>query len=78
MAMPNPEGKATFDQVLRLVHQLSPEEQEQLVQETMKLQDLRRELMIGVEQLQRGEKVPGEQVFRELRERHQERITKNK
>jgi hypothetical protein len=78
MAQPEPEDKATLAQVLKLVQQLSPTEQEELVQETIKLQELRRELMIGVEQLQRGEKVSGEQVFRELRERHQERMTKEK
>ena len=78
MAQPKPDDKATLEQVLKLVQKLSPDEQEQLVQETIKLQELRRELMIGVEQLERGEKIPGQQVFREIRERHQERMAKDK
>jgi len=60
-----------------LVEQLSPDEQLKLVQE-IKQQELRRELMIGVEQLNRGEKISGEQVFQELRERHTERINESK
>lgn len=43
MAQRKPEDQATFDQVLRLVENLPPEAQEQLVEE-MKLQWLRREL----------------------------------
>jgi hypothetical protein len=78
MAQPEPEDKTTLEQVLKLVHQLSADEQEQLVRETIKLQELRRELMIGVEQLERGEKIPGEQVFREIRERHKGRMAKGK
>jgi hypothetical protein len=78
MAQPKPEDKTTLEQVLKLVHQLSADDQDQLVQETIKLQELRRELMIGVEQLERGEKISGQQVFREIRERHQERLSKDK
>jgi hypothetical protein len=43
MAQCKPEEKATLDQVLKLADQLTPEEQEQLV-EQLKLQCLRREL----------------------------------
>jgi antitoxin ParD1/3/4 len=35
--------------------------------------ELRREISIGLEQLRRGEGIPGEQVFEELRQRSQER-----
>lgn len=34
-----------------------------------KHEDLRREIMIGIEQLDRGESIPGEQVFERLRKR---------
>jgi antitoxin ParD1/3/4 len=34
-----------------------------------KHEELRRDLMVGVEQLERGEGVPGEQVFDQLRKR---------
>ena len=34
-----------------------------------KLDALRREIMLGVEELDRGETISGEEVFRELRER---------
>jgi hypothetical protein len=43
MAQRKPEEQATFDQVLKLVENLTPEAQEQLVEE-MKLQWLRRAL----------------------------------
>jgi len=65
MAMPNPD-RASVDKILRLVDQLTPEEHEQVLQE-MKLQELRRELQLGIDQLDRGEGIPGEQVFAELR-----------
>jgi hypothetical protein len=80
MTQPKPEDKATLtlEQVLKVVYQLSPLDQEQLVQETIKLQKLRYELMIGVEQIQRGETVSGEEVFRVLRDHHQKRMTEMK
>jgi hypothetical protein len=77
MAQPKPDEKVSLASVIKLVEQLSPDEQLKLVQE-IKQQELRRELMIGVEQLNRGEKISGEQVFQELRERHTERIIEGK
>jgi hypothetical protein len=71
MAQPKPDEKVSLASVIKLVEQLSPEEQLKLVQEIKQL-ELRRELMIGVEQLNRGEKTSGEQVFQKLRERHTE------
>lgn len=35
----------------------------------MRLQELRKEIAKGLEQLDRGEGIPGEQVFEELREK---------
>jgi predicted transcriptional regulator len=78
VAMAKPEDKATLDHVLKLIHQLSPTEQEQQVQEIIKLQELRSELMTGVEQIERGEIVSGEQVFRNLREHYPKRMTERK
>jgi DNA relaxase NicK len=69
MAQRKPEEKTSLDQVLKLADQLTPEEQEQLVEE-MKLQWLRRELGKAEDELRRGEGVPAEQVFAELRERN--------
>jgi DNA relaxase NicK len=68
MAQPKPE-REKLDEILRLVDQLSPEEHEQLAEE-MKLQWLRRELGKAEDELRRGEGVPAEQVFAELRERN--------
>jgi hypothetical protein len=69
MAQRKPEDQTTFDQVLKLVENLTPEAQEQLIEE-MKLQWLRRELGKAEDELRRGEGVPGDQVFAELRERN--------
>jgi antitoxin ParD1/3/4 len=44
----------------------------------IKLRELKREVKIGVDQLERGEKVSGDEVFRELKERHRKRLKTNK
>jgi hypothetical protein len=62
MAQRKPEEKTTLDQVLKLADQLTPDEQEQLV-EQMKLHWLRRELGKAAESLDRGEGKPANQVF---------------
>lgn len=72
MAQGKPEDKNTFDQVLKLVENLTPEAQEQLVEE-MKLQWLRRELGKAEEQLRRGEGIPAEEAFAQLEERYKGR-----
>ena len=38
----------------------------------MRLEDLRKEIQIGIDQLERGEVTPGEEVLRQLRERNEE------
>lgn len=76
MAQPKPEDKTTVDQILKLVNQLTPKEQEELVEE-MKLQWLRRELGKAEESLARGEGIPGEVVLEELRQRAEERLRKS-
>ncbi len=37
----------------------------------MRLDDLRKEIQIGIDQIERGEVTPGEEVFRQLRERNE-------
>lgn len=69
MAQRKPEERMTLDQVLKLADQLSPEEQEQLV-EQLKLQWLRRELGKAEDSLDRGEGLPADQVFTELEDRY--------
>jgi len=44
----------------------------------IKLKELKREIMIGVKQLERGEKVSGDEVFRELKEHHKKRLKASK
>lgn len=69
MAQPKPEDKATLDQILKLVDQLTPDEQVQLVDE-VKLQWLQHELQKGIDQADQGEVVDGEAVFKQMRERN--------
>jgi hypothetical protein len=77
MALPKHKpDKTSFNQVLKLANQLAPKEQEKLVQ-ALQLEDLRREIMIGVKQIERGEGIPGEQVFQQLRARHKELVRKS-
>lgn len=72
MAQRKPEEKTTLDQVLKLADQLTPEEQEQLVEE-MKLQWLRRALDEGEESVRQHGTRPAEEVFAELKERYERR-----
>lgn len=77
MALPKRKPEKTdFNQVLKLASQLAPKEQGKLVQ-AMQLEELRREIMIGVKQLERGEGIPGEQVFQRLQARHNELVRKS-
>ncbi len=46
-------------------------ERDQIQQQ--RLAELRREVAVGLEQLDRGERIPGEQVFAELRKMSEER-----
>ncbi len=76
MAQRKPEEKTTMDQVLKLADQLTPEEQEQLV-EQLKLQWLRRALEDGEESLKRNGGIPADEVFAELQQRAEERLRKS-
>lgn len=68
MVQRKPEEQVTFDQVLKLVKHLTPEAQEELVQE-MKLQWLRNAIEEGEDSLKQGG-IPAEEVFRRLEERN--------
>lgn len=69
MAQPKPEDNAAFNQVLKLLNKLTPEEQEQVVEE-LKLQWLRRELAKAEESVDRGAMTTGKEIFRQMRERN--------
>ncbi len=66
MAQRKPEEKTTLDQVLRLVSQLTPEEQQILSEEFSKLLELRRKCAQAEASLDRGEGIPVEEVFAEF------------
>ena len=55
--------------MLKLVEELTLEEQAE-VREELDLQELRRNIKIGLEQSARGEVIDGDEVFRRLRERN--------
>jgi hypothetical protein len=63
MALPK---KIPVKQMLKLVSQLSPKELEEFMRE-IKLQELRDDIQISLDELDRGEGIPGEQVFSELK-----------
>lgn len=71
------ENKPTVSQVLKLVNQLSPDEQEQLV-EQMKLEWLKREVQVGLDELDRGEYVDGDELLEELLTSAESQLKKSK
>jgi predicted transcriptional regulator len=77
MAQRKPEEQTTFDQVLKLVHQLTAQEQQQLL-EQLKLEDLRREIRKGIEASERGELVSLEELNQRLDAKHAEILERQK
>jgi predicted transcriptional regulator len=77
MAQRKPEEQTTFDQVLKLVHQLTAKEQQQLL-EQLKLEDLRREIRKGIEASERGEVVSHEELNQRLDAKHAEILERQK
>jgi hypothetical protein len=71
MALQKPDEKITIDKVLQLALQLTPEEQDQLIDE-LKIRWLKREIQIGIDQADRGELIDGDVVFAKLLKRHQD------
>lgn len=72
MAQRKSEQETTLQQVMRLASQLTPEEQDQVIEE-LKLQWLRRETQKAEDELSRGEGRPAEEVFAKLIERYARR-----
>ncbi|HEY9772392.1 MAG TPA: hypothetical protein V6C81_01135 [Planktothrix sp.] len=72
MAKSDPSKQSAFEQVLKLARELAPEEQDRLV-EQMKLDWLKREVQIGLDQLANGDWVDGEEFLQELKLRAKQR-----
>ena len=77
MAQRKPEEKTTLDQVLKLVTQLTPEEQGILSEEFAKLQRLRHKCAEAEASLDRGEGIPAEEVFAEFEAEYERRKAKD-
>ncbi len=69
MAQPKPD-RTSIEEILRLVDELSEEEQDQLGEE-LKLKWLRRALDEGEESIRQHGTLPAEEVFAELKERYE-------
>jgi len=75
-SMAQSQDKPTVDQVLKLVDQLTPQEQDQLLDQ-LKMDNIRRAIQIGIDQADRGEGIPGEVALAKLRRRAESRIQKS-
>ncbi len=73
--MAQPKKKPSLNQVLKLVDQLSSDEQRQLGEAFNKLQELRTAVDAGVEQLEQGLGIPAAEAFQQLRERYQNKAS---
>lgn len=77
MAQQKPEDQITIKEVLKLVDHLSPEGRVQLLDE-LKLQALRRDIQIGIDEADRGELVSEDQVLQHLDECRKKVIERQK
>jgi uncharacterized damage-inducible protein DinB len=77
MAQREPDEQTTFDQVLKLVENLTPEQQEQLVQQ-MKLQWLRQALAEAEESAAQGRVLTEEQLEERLDAKRREILERQK
>ncbi len=75
--MGQPQEKPTVEQVLKLVDQLSPQEQGEVL-EQLKIEDLRREIRKGIEASERGDVVSLEELNRRLDAKHAEILERQK
>jgi hypothetical protein len=71
MAQRKPEEQVTLSQVLKLAHQLTPEEQSKLLAQ-LKIEELQRDLQVGIDEADRGQLISEEQVLQHLDHCHQE------
>lgn len=78
MALPKRQPETTsFNQVLKLVGTFSQKERAKLRKE-LQLEELRYEIQKGIDAADRGELIPAEQVFAELKQRIAERKKGNR
>jgi hypothetical protein len=77
MAQRKPEDLTTIDQALKLVENLTPAAQEQLV-EDMKLQWLRKAIDEAEESIKQHGTIPAEEDFTRLEERYKRRRAEQK
>lgn len=61
--------KPTFEQVMRLVDQLTPDERE-LILDQLKMEKLKGAIQVGIDQADRGDLIDGDEVFRLMRQRN--------
>lgn len=69
MAQRKPEENAKIQQVLKLVHELTAQEQQELL-EHLKFENLRREIQTGIDQADRGEFISLEELNERLDATH--------
>jgi len=77
MAQRKPEENAKIQQVLKLVHELTAQEQQQLL-EQLKFENLRREIQIGIDQADRGELISVEELNERLDATHAKLLERQK
>jgi predicted transcriptional regulator len=72
MALPK---KIPVEQMVKLADQLSPKEHAEFLRK-IKLQELKREIQIGIDQANRGELFSEEEVFARLKTCHDKALAK--
>lgn len=75
--MAQPQEKPTVNQLLKLADQLTPEEQEELLGQ-LKLKELRREILLGIDASNRGDVVSLEELNQRLDAKHAEILERQK
>lgn len=71
MAQRKSEEQGTIEQVLKLVDQLSAEGREEVLYQ-LKLDELRRDIQVGVDQADRGEVFSEQEAMAQLKAHHEE------
>lgn len=77
MAQRKPEKNAKIQQVLKLVHELTAQEQQELL-EHLKFENLRREIQIGIDQADIGELISLEELNERLDATHAKLLERQK
>jgi len=71
-----PEDRKKLEQIFKLVSELSPAAHDELF-EQMKIQWLRSEIQVGLDQADRGQVVDGVELLAELKQRAEDRLRKS-